>query len=188
MEAERSPVIKKTIKKLKKPKPVVESSSFVRDNSYDQPRSLTKLRKLKPIAHSQVQIQKTQQPEPQCDSGSQGTNEIFRETASFNKNHKRVASRSSHGSAFNSFNPLDTVEQAENNRNDFGNLSLQKQKSSPPQNTALSFASPSPKDIPLAHRTFAIVDSDSQNQQNSILQSIEKSPKNGEDNLTQDQR
>ena len=56
MEAERSPVIKKTIKKLKKPKPVVESSSFVRDNSYDQPRSLTKLRKLKPIAHSQVQI------------------------------------------------------------------------------------------------------------------------------------
>ena len=56
MEAERSPIVKKTIKKLKKPKPVVESSSFTRNQSNDQPRSLTKLRKLKPIALSQVQI------------------------------------------------------------------------------------------------------------------------------------
>ena len=52
-----------------------------------------------------------------------------------------MTSKSSHGSAFNSFNPLDTVDQPNNTpiKNDLANLSIQKQKSSPPQIPALSF-------------------------------------------------
>ena len=51
MEAKKPEEKKRVIKKIKKPQPVVESSSLVNESN-DKPRSLTKLRKLKPIALS----------------------------------------------------------------------------------------------------------------------------------------
>ena len=96
---------------------------------------------------------------------------------SFNNHHKRVSlhSKASENSGFDSFKAPDAgrAEQAGNSQGEFANLSIQKQKSSPAIGS--SFASPSPRNIPLAHRTFAIVDPDPADPQQFLLDSIEQS-------------
>ena len=138
------------------------------------------MKQLKPIALNQITIAKPMpQDEVNCGSvASQGAEDAFRETASFNNHHRKrvsLASKSSKNSGFDSIDVPDPrlADQVANKHNEPASLSIQKQKSSPPINS--SFGSPSPRNIPLAHRTFAIVDPDPADPQQFILDSIEQS-------------
>ena len=138
--------------------PVIQKSRLSK-STIQHSQSVAKLRpQLKPIALNQISIAKpTHQGEAYCDEGvSQGAEDVFRETASFNNHHHRLPSKSSRNSGFDSIHAR--PDQISNSPGEFANLSIQKQKSSPPMGS--SFASPSPRNIPLAHRTFAIVDPD----------------------------
>ena len=157
--------------------PVIQKARLSMQHS----QSVAKMKQLKPIALNQISIAKpAREDEINCDSGpSQAAEDLFRETASFNNPQRRGSrghSKSSRGSAFDSFYVPDPgrFDQAGNSQGGFGDLSVQKQKSSPPPISS-AFASPSPRAIPLAHRTFAIAEQDPADPQQSLLNTIEQS-------------
>ena len=73
--------------------PVIQKSRLSK-STIQHSQSVAKLRQLKPIALNQISIAKpAHQDEVIGDSGvSQGAEDVFRETASFNNHHKRLPS------------------------------------------------------------------------------------------------